>query len=506
MNCSTVRFVAIVLLSAVAWGAGPDRLPLPDKQSQALADASIRNLYKDEFAKHEATDRVALADKLIQVASESQSDAAGQFALLKEAQALATQAADAMTTLRAVEALTLAFDLDRLPTELAALQQVAPNAKTQQALRGLVDASLRLCDEAIDADQFDLAARSITIASTAAEKSRDKDFIARARHSSANLELDRQEHVKVEEAIKRLQTSPGDPESSTIVGRFLCLKRDDWEKGVPCLARASDSDLQSIGKHELAAHMTAEEMADLADEWWQWAGGSDHDKRGRVRAGYWYGRALPELIGLRKSLAEKRVEESSSIAIASERVVDLIPLIDLSQDIVAGGWEKKRSSLINTEPVRAARVRIRYQPPPEYDFRISFVRREGSEAVNQLLLAGEHRFNWTIAGLNNTLCGFELIAGKRVMDNPTTFHAESVLKNGTRYTSIVQVRRDSIAAWLNGKLIASYRTNFSDLDPEPGWDVGPDALGVGSWTNRTEFVTIELVEVTGHGRMSSATR
>ena len=54
-------------------------------------------------------------------------------------------------------------------------------------------------------------------------------------------------------AEKTLQLKPDDPAASLIAGRWYCLQRGDWERGLPCLARSSDSRLSELARREAAA-------------------------------------------------------------------------------------------------------------------------------------------------------------------------------------------------------------------------------------------------------------
>ncbi len=65
------------------------------------------------------------------------------------------------------------------------------------------------------------------------------------------------------------------------------------------------------------------------------------------------------------------------------------------------------------------------------------------------------------------------------------------LVNGKKYTSlVVKIRKDSIAAFLDGKRISQWMTDYSDLSVGAKlWDMGPDCVGVElPWTIRRRSI------------------
>jgi hypothetical protein len=56
---------------------------------------------------------------------------------------------------------------------------------------------------------------------------------------------------------------------------------------------------------------------------------------------------------------------------------------------------------------------------------------------------------------------FNTVAG-RANNNPTTVPGKD-LTNGQRHTSIVQVRNGRVTAYLDGMLIRSYKTDYSEM-------------------------------------------
>lgn len=111
------------------------------------------------------------------------------------------------------------------------------------------------------------------------------------------------------DARKRLESDPDDSASHLVLGRYLCFSRGEWPAGLRHLARSADPALKGLARRELSAPKDGAAMAALADAWWAAAqsGPKADAERFRARATDWYRRALPELEGIHKTMAEKRI-------------------------------------------------------------------------------------------------------------------------------------------------------------------------------------------------------
>ncbi|MGB7158186.1 MAG: hypothetical protein WBD40_08980, partial [Tepidisphaeraceae bacterium] len=123
--------------------------------------------------------------------------------------------------------------------------------------------------------------------------------------------------AEVETARSALQKNPSDAKSATIVGRHLCFMRDDWDAGLPLLAKCDDFALRGIATKDVGNPTTPPLQAALADEWWTYADKMDGATKASVRrrAAHWYARSEPSLTGLRRELAKKRVKETGADSI-----------------------------------------------------------------------------------------------------------------------------------------------------------------------------------------------
>ncbi len=194
---------------------------------------------------------------------------------------------------------------------------------------------------------------------------------------------------------------------------------------------------------------------------------------------------------------------SASINTASW--ISLLSKVDPAADAVKGQWSRVGTELQGVaEPSGAGVLQLPYEPPEEYDFRITYTTTKGKPEAWQLLRMAGRGFRWTTSAGNGGEFGpgFDLYRGQgmstRRAGQPPLASAFAV---GQRCESIVEVRRDRVKGWLNGRKIEELATDGSDLSMSPGF--GPrDArrLGLGIWTSTTVFHDISVREVTGQGK------
>jgi hypothetical protein len=129
------------LFSKPAGAAGSKQSPLPAADQQKSAIASIRQLYKPDYAKKKPNQKRTLAAKLMTEAASTKDDANLRYALLSEAIDLSLETADYYNVLLAVDEMASSFEgVDDKEKKKAYLAK-APRANvTVQAIVKLLDA------------------------------------------------------------------------------------------------------------------------------------------------------------------------------------------------------------------------------------------------------------------------------------------------------------------------------------------------------------------------------
>ena len=175
------------------------------------------------------------------------------------------------------------------------------------------DRAMPKLDEAVANDDYDKAARLVSVAISVAREADDRQWGAELAARQKELERAKRGFASVQRSLDALAADPGDPEANLAAGQWYCFERRQWEKGLPLLAKGRDADLAALAHQEIAGADNPAEQLKLADAWWEHAETDRSPMKPAIqsRAAYWYGQALPKLSGLEKVTAEKRLETAS---------------------------------------------------------------------------------------------------------------------------------------------------------------------------------------------------
>jgi serine/threonine protein kinase len=179
---------------------------------------------------------------------------------------------------------------------------------------------------------------------------------------------------------------------------------------------------------------------------------------------------------------------------------DLMPLVDPAKDAVVGTWRRDPEGLVS-DASALSRLEIPYRPPEEYDVRVSFTPMGLNLDVSHILNREGRAFRWVMGGSRNKIFGFDSLDGESLEKSPLSVWSEPCLKPGRRATSIVQVRKDGLRAFLDGRPILWVATDYSRARNWPVCRLRDDrALGLLTYETPTVFHAIHVLEVTGRGR------
>lgn len=471
-------------------------VPTEDEQAEVLK--LIREIYGQQWENAKsASEKQALAKDLLKAGFESKSRVE-RFAMLNTANYMAVLSGDAETAMRAIEELAQGFKVDEFKLSVAAADKLAMTALSVEQKKAALQFVRQLNNEALTKDRFQtstqLGQMSESLARSIGDLDLTKEVIAENRQNEQVVAA----FAKIAEAQKRLEKSPENPADNLVVGQFYCFTKGDWEYGLPMLALGNDKKLKTLAIKELQGHLTLEQRVDLADAWWDLAEVQEQVAQGnmRQRARLHYRQVLPNVSGLLKDKVARRLGDATPNVPANEpvpktpRLIDLLELVETSRDIVTGGWEIRGGELISDDTWEA-RLRLPYLPPAEYDFQVEYTRL-GTDKVSLIMSARNVPLMWA-TGHGTRYCGFEMIDGKNLFDNQTRLYRIEAAHN--RYAWTVKVRKNGVAAFLNGQLMSQYKSDFSDFGLWDGWKLGDDrALGVGS-ISPTVFHVIRVQEI-----------
>lgn len=301
--------------------------PVPDSAAMESVEKKIREVYADDFAnlKKEAT-KLALSEKLEKLANEPGSDPATKYFCLDMARKLASEAADINKSLALVDSLGLEFKLDALNLKAATLTEMAPRLKGPQLNRDLVDKSLSLVDQLIQAEKYRAAVDLASMAAQAAVKVKDKAVQSDVADSRKEADEWAREFAIVEQAREKLQSTPDDAASSLVWGRWLCLRKNNWSEGLKALQHSDDAQLKDLAARDLQEPTAQEATRKLGTDWLEFAKSrKDHTQAGFAdRALFWLEKAENQSSGLTKKQIETLRSEAVSVRDWNSPVIGLL--------------------------------------------------------------------------------------------------------------------------------------------------------------------------------------
>ena len=295
----------------------PDhRRPVPDVAAQHEALKLLQELFGAEYAKAETSPVAAkaLAAELMRQAAEMRrrtgpDDVVSHFVLLDEAIGLAARGDDFPAALAAAEELAQTYAIDGAALKIDLVNRAARHVTDAAAAEPLIRAVFSVVDGALSAGDLPGAAASLSQAEALARRAKSVPLateVANRRREVRDLQA---QYRNLPAAIATLREDPNDPAANLIAGRFYCLVAGRWDVGLPLLARGGDAALRALATRDLQAPAAGDARAALADEWWslgeRHAGRAQSNLRGR--AAHWYRQAMPQLGGLKRTLAQKRI-------------------------------------------------------------------------------------------------------------------------------------------------------------------------------------------------------
>lgn len=288
--------------------------------SQAQAEKIIKDLYKTDYAKlNTAKDRAALAAKLIQAAAETKDDPVGRFVLLREACDLTVQAGDLAGALKVVNQLADTFAIDVPEMKLKILGKAFRTATTAAQNQVVIEACLAVLQEAISADNYDVALHLVDVAESASKKINVAALMTRVQAHGREVREAQKEYELARAAAETLKQKPDDPDANLVQGKYLCRRKGDWQQGQPLMVKEAHPALRALAQKDLEAPVGATEQTAVGDGWWDQAEKEQSLAKGRLlqRALTWYQRAAPGLSGMAKATVEKRMAELETTLTAS---------------------------------------------------------------------------------------------------------------------------------------------------------------------------------------------
>ena len=276
--------------------AEPDRLPVPAAAAREAALQVIKQIFADDYTAAKNPDAKAeLIKKLLAQVESTNDDPAAKYVLLCEARDLAADLADTAMVEQTAETLGSLYQVDPLAMQVEIYQKLAGKSRPAAGNKALAESALSLVERAIEAENLDAAEQLLKVAAVTAGKARAADLVKQAKARSEELADQKREAEAVRKAEAALAKNADDTAANLTLGKYLCVSQDDWEQGLPHLAKGSDAGLKALAAKSLPIPTDAAALATLADAWWD-AAESHKGKEAeplRAAAQHWYAEACP---------------------------------------------------------------------------------------------------------------------------------------------------------------------------------------------------------------------
>lgn len=277
---------------------------LPDSRQDCPPDAQVEEAVKLIRAAYEAAYDKAkntgepdpLIEQLTHLASQTK-DSATKYALLLEAEAVATQYENYVAALDLLANRAAQFRIDGLKLKGQLLKRLAGPRVAADLV--LFDQASDTAEQAIHAERFDVAAEAAALAVSVAKAiDRGQKMEAKKRGRSAGkpgkeesglmpvgpglvrtatalqatVSASQKLFLDYEEALTQIKSRPEDTNANSAIAKYLCFVRGEWQKGLPALAKSDLEGLKKVAANEIGLSSREKKepgrVFDLAGAWW----------------------------------------------------------------------------------------------------------------------------------------------------------------------------------------------------------------------------------------------
>jgi hypothetical protein len=321
-----VFVVAGICLTLSAVSYSQDKAAVPAQADLDAAELLIKDVFKTDFLKAKTPgDRLVLARKLLSKGIETKDHPAGRYVLFQMSSELAADIGAVGVILDCEDEMTKCFDVSG--TQLIhALTRASKVVKPVKPAASDLHQILRIVEQAIDDGDFELATKYLPVAAFVGRNLSPESL------KIVTIRISEVEQLKktfpgVQEAKKTLESTPKDPEASSVVGKYLCFLNGEWEPGLKLLVQGSDANLKSLAEKEIANPNATMEWIALGDAWWDVGQNETGLARAHIltHAVSWYQRARSTSSGLTAAKLDQRQKERDTFIAGTSLANNSLP-------------------------------------------------------------------------------------------------------------------------------------------------------------------------------------
>jgi hypothetical protein len=288
------------------------RRSIPEKAEQARCRKLFKEVFANDLADRSIVARRALGIKLLDEAMKMTDSPTDEFVLLVGATDASREAGDLRVLMRAADKLATLYEVDGARLTLDAIPKMNLRADAPATSTENCRAGLELVNRLVESEDY--AGASRLLASLRSLSAPNSTIGLQIQSRNKDVDALRTASEKVARQMDKLKAAPDDPTANFAVGHFLCFMKGDWDRGLAMLAKGSDPVLRALVEKDRAKPTDGAGAYELAGQWWKVAEKEPvplSKARIRSRAAFWYKQAAPNLSGLSKAMAEKRIDEAT---------------------------------------------------------------------------------------------------------------------------------------------------------------------------------------------------
>jgi hypothetical protein len=288
------------------------RLPIPDEVASKKSNQLIKTIFGKKYhAAKTALQKRFVALAMLDETKKVEPGSADEYALCRAGWKIALESGDYQTAekfrLRLVEGYAVPDDLE-LQAETVRRFSLA-RLSFADADRLLIMAQHAI-DDAAYADDYDTALEMQEIAEGLARRLRDTESVRMLRGRGTALKRLAREYEKISSLLSTVESND-DAHANFQVGRYFCLFKGQWQRGLPLLAEGSEIQLRRLAVAELTASINPSDQIAVADGWWALSRDATTVDREQLQrhAVQIYEQAISGLQGLAKTKVSMRIDE-----------------------------------------------------------------------------------------------------------------------------------------------------------------------------------------------------
>jgi hypothetical protein len=181
--------------------------------------------------------------------------------------------------------------------------------RTTDGAEAVARSIFALNDEMVQVDRYDLATKLLARAKNIADQVKKDDL--KSEHAARNTLVTGLAKEFPTAPAKTLAEKPEDPAANSSMGRFLCFAKEDWERGLPMLAKGSEAGLKSLAEKDLSTPDGSDLQRDLCEGWLSVAEKETSKLRKdnvTERARFWFDQVESKLLPADRPKIAKRLE------------------------------------------------------------------------------------------------------------------------------------------------------------------------------------------------------